>query len=191
MKMARLLRQRWYQFCQMVDQRLLDMFPSISTRLTYLEGITGVKKQNAVLGLFTLAILYIFTAHFASMSSDFVALSYPIYCSVKAQESACNDGREFWLKYWIVYSSIIFIEFFARRLLSLIPVYYLLRTFFIIWCMAPYKDNGSNYFYHKIIQPFFLDHQEQMDTAITMATTEMRSFSREVLGDGEHEAKYD
>lgn len=168
------------------------MFPSVARRLAYLEGITGVKKENAVLSLFTLVFLYIFTAHFASIFSDFIALSYPIYCSVKAQESACNDDREFWLKYWIVYSSVISIEFFASPLLSLIPAYYLLRTFFIIWCMAPYKENGSSFFYYKIIQPFFLDHQEQMETAISMAAAEMTSFSREVLGDEEeHEVKSD
>ena len=176
----------------MLDEQILEMYPAIARRLSYLEGLTGLKKENTILALTGIVMLYVIIAHFASISSDFIALGYPIYCSIRAQESKSREEREFWLKYWIVYSSLIFVEFFAGRLLGLIPAYYLMRTFFIIWCMAPYNENGSHFVYYKAIQPFFLDHKGKLESAISKATDEVTNLSKGVLGnEEEHGTKCD
>ena len=191
-KMHKIVRLRWQQFWQMMDQQFLDKYPAMATRLGYIEGITGIRKEQVVLGVVLLVVLYIITAYFASISSDFISLAYPLYCSIKAQESTSNEQKEIWLRYWIVHSSVVMTEYFAGRILSLIPAYYLLRIFFILWCMSPYAENGSHFVYYKVIQPFFLHHQEQVESAFSLATAEMTSLRKDVLGaDKDYDVKED
>ena len=179
--MQKLMKQKWKEFWLMLDKLLHEKYPSLATKLVYVEGITGIRKDHVLLGVCFLAFLYIVTSYFASISSDFISLAYPLYCSIKAKEASNDEHKDSWLTYWIVYSALILTEYFAGRILSLLPAYFLLRTFFIIWCMSPYAGNGSNFVYGKIIQPFFLHHQDQMESALNIATTEMTNLSKNVM----------
>lgn len=181
-RMHQVLRLRWHQFWEMLDQQFLEKYPALATKLRYVEGVTGVKKEQVLLGFILLVILYVVTAYFASISGDFLSIAYPLYSSVKAQEASSNELREVWLRYWIVHSSLVLTEYLAGRVLCLIPAYHLMRIFFIMWCMSPYAENGSHFVYYKVIQPFYLHHQEQMESAFSLASAEMTNLSRDVLG---------
>lgn len=37
---------------------------------------------------------------------------------------------------------------------------------FLLWCMAPSPSNGAEFLYHRIIRPFFLKHEKQLDSVV-------------------------
>ena len=169
----------------MMDRNLFQAYPSVTEKLTRVETLTGIKKENAALGLIAFIILYTTVANFASTVSDAIGLVYPLYCSVRAQVSERTEDREFWHRYWIVYSSLLLIEFIAARLLILIPAYYLVRTIFVVWCMAPCALNGNHYVYFSVIQPLFMRNHETLESAFSMAAAEMTNLGRDVLESNE------
>ena len=175
-KMTTFLRQKWFNFWSMIDQQLQEKFPVLASRLRYVEGVTGIRKDHVLLAFAFLVMLYIITTgYFATLSSDLLSFAYPLYCSIKAKESMQKEKIENWLLYWIVYSSLLVIEYFAGYLLNLLSFYYLLRTAFLIWCMSPCPENGSHFVYKRLIQPFFMHHHGQVETAFTVAKTEMQN----------------
>lgn len=44
------------------------------------------------------------------------------------------------------------------------------QCIFFIWCFAPIENNGSIFFYNRIIRPRFLEHESFINSAFTRAT---------------------
>ncbi len=188
--MLRVVRQKWHESWRIVDKQLAEKYPLAAEKLLYAEAITGVKKENIAIGLCGIVLLYIITGHFAAVSSDVISLAYPLYCTVRAIESRTKEAQETWLLYWVVYSTLIFIEYLVGRFLSLLPAYFLIRTAFLIWCMTPWTENGSHVVYHRFIRPFFLHHHEQVESVFNMATNEVSSLGKNMIkGEGEETKK--
>ncbi len=172
-----------------MDKQLYEKYPLVAQKLGYAELITGIKKDHIILGIVGVVILYIVTGYFAAVSSDVVSLAYPLYCTVRAIETKQNEAQETWLLYWVVYSTLIFIEYMLGKFLSLLPAYFLMRTAFLIWCMAPWSENGSHLVYYRFIRPFFQHHHVQVESAFTAATAEMSNLGKNIIG--EKDAKKD
>ncbi|XP_010114564.1 PREDICTED: receptor expression-enhancing protein 5-like, partial [Chlamydotis macqueenii] len=85
---------------------------------------------------------------------------------IKAIESPNKDDDTQWLTYWVVYGVFSIVEFFSDIFLSWFPFYYMLKCGFLLWCMAPSPSNGAEFLYHRIIRPFFLKHEAQLDSVV-------------------------
>uniref|UniRef100_A0A493TNZ9 Receptor expression-enhancing protein n=1 Tax=Anas platyrhynchos platyrhynchos TaxID=8840 RepID=A0A493TNZ9_ANAPP len=85
---------------------------------------------------------------------------------IKAIESPNKDDDTQWLTYWVVYGVFSIAEFFSDIFLSWFPFYYMLKCGFLLWCMAPSPSNGAEFLYHRIIRPFFLKHEAQLDNVV-------------------------
>lgn len=55
---------------------------------------------------------------------------------------------------------------FSDLFLSWFPFYYMLKCGFLLWCMAPSPANGADLLYKRIIRPFFLKHESQVDNVV-------------------------
>ena len=55
------------------------------------------------------------------------------------------EGRQRWLRYWVVYWSLGLAEQLLVLVTWLLPAYSLLRAAFLLWCMAPLRTNGADY----------------------------------------------
>ncbi|KAF6126889.1 receptor accessory protein 5 [Phyllostomus discolor] len=88
------------------------------------------------------------------------------YIAIKAIESPNKDDDTQWLTYWVVYGVFSIAEFFSDFFLSWLPFYYMLKCGFLLWCMAPSPSNGAELLYKRIIRPFFLKHQSQVDNVV-------------------------
>ena len=109
-----------------------------------------------------------------------------LYFRIKAIESSVKDDDTKWLMYWTCYALFGILEFFSDQLLFWIPLYTLtkvnllkqmfcvtyeykllfffnLKCLFLIWLMVPGKNGGSNVVYYRILRPFFLKHNENID----------------------------
>ncbi|XP_070543532.1 receptor expression-enhancing protein 5-like isoform X2 [Ptychodera flava] len=134
--------------------------------LEKIEKKTGVKRTYFCGAVVVIFAVYLIFGYGASFLCNLVGFLYPAYCSVKAIESESKDDDTQWLTYWVVYSAFSLAEFFSDIFLSWFPFYYLAKLAFLAWCMAPIQSNGSQFLYHRVIKPFVLKHQKQVDEAL-------------------------
>merc|ERR1719480_429900 len=65
-----------------------------------------------------------------------------MFMTVKAIESPERNEATRWLNYWVIFQFITIFEFVVGFFLSIIPGYYIAKLAFVVWCMAPIKNNG-------------------------------------------------
>lgn len=163
---------------------------AVTDVLEKVEKKTGVPRLYQVLGLGGVIVLWLIVGYGAQFLCNFIGFLYPAYASVKAIESSNKEDDTQWLTYWVVYSAFSLIEFFTDIFLFWIPFYWLLKCFFLLYCMAPAAWNGSALIYNKFLRPFVLKYEKDIDEALDRtaglareAYGEAEVLSKEVVGD--------
>ncbi|KAL3315178.1 Receptor expression-enhancing protein 5 [Cichlidogyrus casuarinus] len=119
------------------------------------------KIESWLISLFVLNLVVGYGAHLLVMA---VGILYPAYRSVKAIESQSKEDDTKWLTYWVVFAFIELTESIAFVVLYFVPFYNLMKCLFLLYCMAPIQNNGSQLMYQMFIQPFVMKHADQIDT---------------------------
>jgi len=130
------------------------------------EAQTGVNRLNLFIGLAVFTVFYLLIGYGTLLLSNLIGFLYPAYASIKAVESSGKEDDTKWLTYWVVFSFITLIEFPAEILLQWFPFYSLIKTVFFVWCFIPIHNNGSIVLYTKVIRPYFLKHEGDIDQAV-------------------------
>uniref|UniRef100_A0A8C5UAN5 Receptor expression-enhancing protein n=1 Tax=Malurus cyaneus samueli TaxID=2593467 RepID=A0A8C5UAN5_9PASS len=107
---------------------------------------------------------------------------------IKAIESPNKDDDTQWLTYWVVYGIFSIAEFFSDIFLSWFPFYYMLKCGFLLWCMAPSPSNGAEFLYNRIIRPFFLKHEAQLDSVVQDLKDKAAETADTITKEGEQKA---
>ncbi|KII91779.1 hypothetical protein PLICRDRAFT_696766 [Plicaturopsis crispa FD-325 SS-3] len=104
------------------------------------------------------------------------AFLYPGYSSYKtlSQRPASEEDLERWLMYWSVLGCIVSVEYVAEWLISWIPLYYPLKTLFLLYLALP-QTKGASYIYVYHLQPFFHSHESEIDA--TLASFKVRIYT--------------
>ncbi|KAG6380124.1 TB2/DP1, HVA22 family-domain-containing protein [Boletus reticuloceps] len=112
--------------------------------------------------------------------SSVLAFLYPGYASYKtlSQRPASEEDLERWLMYWSVLGCIVGIEYVAEWLVSWIPMYYLMKTLFLLYLVLP-QTRGSSYIYINHLQPFLHSHESQIDATLASLKARFYAFVQE------------
>jgi len=112
--------------------------------------------------------------------SSVVAFLYPGYASYKtlSQRPASEEDLERWLMYWSVLGCIVGVEYVAEWLVSWIPMYYLMKTLFLLYLVLP-QTRGSSYIYINHLQPFLHSHESQIDATLASFKARLYAFVQE------------
>merc|ERR1712055_323163 len=152
-----------------------------------LEDNTGVQRLYIAYGLGGIIVLWLAFGFGAQLLANTVGFLYPAYCSIKALESSVKNDDTQWLTYWVVFGLFSVIEYFIA---DWVPFYWLFKCLFLIWCMVPMEANGANVIYSKVILPFFLEQQDNIDGALARAQDHaVRRRGRRLLGQVTQEAE--
>ncbi|CAH3042321.1 unnamed protein product [Porites lobata] len=138
-----------------------------------------IKTNPLPAGLVGIFALYLVFGYGADLIVTVLGFAYPAYQSVKAVESVTKEDDTQWLIYWVVFGVFNIVEFFSDILLSWFPLYFLVKLIFLCWCMAPVSWNGANTLYHKVIKPFVLKHQSQIDKALDKVGEKVDAVAKE------------
>lgn len=149
-----------------LDAALHDKNCPCTQYLEMIEKKTNVPRKFLVLGVVAFIAIWLMVGYGAQFLSNFIGFLYPAYASIKAIESKEKDDDTKWLTYWVVYSAFALVEFFSDTFLFWIPFYWLLKCLFLVYCFAPTSWNGSLTIYHKVIRPFVLKHEKNIDSFI-------------------------
>lgn len=140
------------------------MFEKLTNKL--IELLTSENGWLFQIGVAGLCALYLIFGYGAQLLCNLIGVVYPAYVSIHAIESSTKVDDTKWLTYWVTYGILSIIEYFSVILTSVIPLYWLLKCLFLIWCMLPIESNGSNVIYHRIVRPYFLKHHQAADKII-------------------------
>ncbi|TDL27728.1 hypothetical protein BD410DRAFT_713386 [Rickenella mellea] len=124
-------------------------------------------------------MLIYFTSRVISSTAAFL---YPGYASYKtlSQRPASEEDLERWLMYWSVLGCIVGVEYVAEWLVSWLPLYYPMKTIFLLYLCLP-QTRGSSYLYTKYLQPFFHAHETDIDAALVSMKTRVYAFVQEKI----------
>ncbi|KAH9925034.1 TB2/DP1, HVA22 family-domain-containing protein [Epithele typhae] len=113
------------------------------------------------------------------------AFLYPGYASYKtlSQRPANEAELERWLMYWSVLGCIVAVEYVAEWLVSWLPLYYPMKTLFLLYLALP-QTSGSAWLYTTHLRPFFAAHEHEIDTALAQLKTYLYSYVQQLLRRG-------
>lgn len=104
------------------------------------------------------------------------------FSSISAVESKDTKDDTKWLTYWVVFAVFSIIEFFSYYITKIIPFYWLIKCIFHIWLMAPLgENNGSLVLYSKVIRPYFLKSEADIDNLLSTAGDAIKKGAEDVL----------
>lgn len=127
----------------------------LADKLKELEDKTGYPKVYFALAILFLLSTFLTVLGGAKLVVDLVGFVYPAYMSFKSMDSGSDDVQ--WLTYWVVFSFLSIIESFLGFVVAIIPFYYWIKVFGIVYLYYP-STRGAETLYEQILRPLLLTH---------------------------------
>ncbi|CAG9830344.1 unnamed protein product [Diabrotica balteata] len=160
------MAQKFNEIKQQLDVALRDNSKPWTPILSAAEQKTGLDRVYLALGAAAFLGIWLVFGYFAQLICNSLGFLYPAYVSIKAIESKEKDDDTKWLTYWVVFSLFSVTEYFVDIIVRWFPLYWLIKCIFMVWLMLPGDVNGSVILYRRVIKPYFLKHQGEIDGVV-------------------------
>ena len=137
----------------------------------------GIKPSHIAITLIFFYVFHLLTEHGTKWLSSTLGFFYPAYITaklVKVQSDESGEEGRFWLKYWVVYGLLYVTEILFISILALIPHYYTLKLFLVIWLFHPDSQRAS-IIYGKLVRVVLQKYEHKIDAKLIR----IRSFGSE------------
>ena len=163
-------------------QDLLYKPGPLSNLLAQMERLTGLDRfLISGLGV-TFVTFWLCLGYGAQLVCGVIGFIYPAWESIKALHTAGRNEEKRWLTYWVVFAFFHVLEFFSDHLVWWLPLYWLAKTLFLIWCMAPIDKNGSAVMYDVVIKPLYTKYHGDIDTVMDKAVNKAEGLIEKAAG---------
>jgi len=122
---------------------------------------SGQKRIHLVVGGVLITLIGLVSLFGMAFLSNIVAF-YPLYNSFKALRTPEPHDDQYWLTYWVVFGSFTLFESLVDRIFFWMPLYYLIKAAFLVWCFHP-STKGALIVYQRILGPLFVGVQREVD----------------------------
>lgn len=93
-------------------------------------------------------------------------LLYPLYASVKAIESESKEDDQQWLTYWILYSSLTFLELVVAPVFAWIPMWSSIKLACAFWLVLP-PFKGAHRVYERVVRGHLLKQGSNFKSSLS------------------------
>ncbi|KAI0030203.1 TB2/DP1, HVA22 family-domain-containing protein, partial [Vararia minispora EC-137] len=111
-----------------------------------------------------------FVSHLLCGWFAFLLPSYKMFKALK-HRPVSEPELERWAAYWSVIGAIVAFEYAAEWAVSWIPFYWELKTILLLFLSLP-QTEGSRYIYKSYLEPYYLQHEADIDQSIESVQTE-------------------
>ncbi|XP_064456984.1 uncharacterized protein LOC135367791 isoform X2 [Ornithodoros turicata] len=128
--------------------------PSVRAIFNAAQVTTGIHRVYVAFGLIAYIAVYLVIGARAQLVCNVTGFLIPAYCSIRTIEYGVKEDDCKWIVYWMVFASFSLVDMFSDKILKFLPIYWLLKLIFLVYCFIPIEHNGSKLLYHWIIRRF-------------------------------------
>ncbi|CCO28289.1 Receptor expression-enhancing protein 4 OS=Mus musculus GN=Reep4 PE=2 SV=1 [Rhizoctonia solani AG-1 IB] len=128
--------------------------------------------------------------HFAKACSIVYVFLYPgygIYKTLKSEPAAPEEQKaqaaelKRWLEYWAVMAFVMSAEYLAEWVVSWFPGYWLFKSIFLVWLVAP-QTQGATFVFHHLLAPYLAQHEPEIDARLKGLNSSVIAYFQDQLG---------
>ncbi|CAE6463996.1 hypothetical protein ACGC1H_006666 [Rhizoctonia solani] len=128
--------------------------------------------------------------HFAKACSIVYVFLYPgygIYKSLNYRPAGAEEQKvqeaenKRWLEYWSVMAFVMSAEYLAEWVVSWFPGYWLFKSIFLVWLVAP-QTQGATFVFHHLLAPYLAQHEGEIDARLKGLNTSLMAYFQDQLG---------
>mmetsp|Transcript_22769 Transcript_22769/g.50328 ORF Transcript_22769/g.50328 Transcript_22769/m.50328 type:complete len:214 (+) Transcript_22769:47-688(+) len=162
------------EFCGRIDEALRDYgtIRAVADTLHVKPIFVCAAGLIFVLGFF----LYGIGGHFIC---TVVGVAYPAFESFKVLEVEDEQVMNFWLTYWVVFSTVTLCEHISYYFLVWFPFYYPLKLGLLLWLFLP-SSRGAIHIYRLVVHPILERNRPRIDSAIDESTTRLKKTIKDI-----------
>ncbi|CAE6472884.1 unnamed protein product [Rhizoctonia solani] len=127
--------------------------------------------------------------HFAKACSIVYVFLYPGYGIYKSLKSAPATPEEKkvqeaehkrWLEYWSVMAFVMSAEYLAEWVVSWFPGYWLFKSIFLVWLIAP-QTQGATFVFQHLLAPYLAQHEDEIDARLKGLNSSIIAYFQDQL----------
>jgi len=153
------------QYKESLTLFLHKIFDDLDEKTQHSDTLLSIEVKLHIRRSYLILVVGIFTLFFVLFGfgqcalCNLIGFVYPLFQSLKALKTPEKKDDTQWLTYWEVFGFLTLIESFTDFFLYWIPMYYLVKICFLVWCFSA-RTKGARLIFRRVISPF-LDRLSQ------------------------------
>ncbi|CAK9044395.1 unnamed protein product [Durusdinium trenchii] len=157
-----------------LDERaqLLNLWLDECPPIRWVADKCGIQPLAVAAAGLLWVLLFVLWGFMGELVCKVVGNLYPLYASFRALEDGDHDEVSSWLTYWITFAAFTLLEGVSIKLMSWLPLYYVMRLAMIVWLFLP-ATRGAQALYTWGLAPLLRRYRPQVDAALARSAQQL------------------